>query len=181
MLRRSLAIIVLSLLTGCLASRAPAPPATAPAEGQAAFAAIERTIAQLDADPSTDWTRVNITALHDHLVDMDALMLRANVTQEIVPDGLAMTITSTDATVGAIQRMVPEHQRMGLTDVPAWRSSVEPLPNGSRLVVTSSLPNEVARIRGLGFYGIMATGAHHDAHHLLLARGDLSMAHDMGR
>jgi hypothetical protein len=38
-------------------------------------------------------------------------------------------------------------------------------------VVTTTKPDEVAKIRGLGYIGILATGAHHQAHHWAMARG----------
>src|SRR5665213_2414926 len=39
--------------------------------GQSAFAAIQEIVAILEADPKTDWSRVNIEALRQHLIDMD--------------------------------------------------------------------------------------------------------------
>jgi hypothetical protein len=39
--------------------------------GQSAFAAIQEIVAMLEADPKTDWSRVNIEALRQHLIDMD--------------------------------------------------------------------------------------------------------------
>ncbi len=47
--------------------------------GQSAFAAIQEIVAILEADPETDWSRVNIEALRNHLADMDNVTLRADV------------------------------------------------------------------------------------------------------
>jgi hypothetical protein len=44
-----------------------APQPTEP--GQGAFAAIAEIIALLEADPNTDWSKVDITALREHLVE----------------------------------------------------------------------------------------------------------------
>ena len=40
--------------------------------GQAAFAALAEIVAILNADPKTDWTKVNLSDLRDHLIDMNA-------------------------------------------------------------------------------------------------------------
>ena len=40
------------------------------------------------------------------------------------------------------------------------------------MTVTAADANQVQRIRGLGFIGIMVSGAHHQAHHLAMARGE---------
>lgn len=86
---------LLTLLTaGLLATAAPAqnthnhaammaqPSGTPTEPGQGAFAAIAEIVAILTADPATDWTRVDIAALRQHLVDMDTLVTFAEVTQE---------------------------------------------------------------------------------------------------
>jgi hypothetical protein len=49
-------------------------PASTPKEaGQSAFAATAEIVALLSNDPQTDWSKVNIAALRQHLVDMNAL------------------------------------------------------------------------------------------------------------
>jgi hypothetical protein len=49
--------------------------------------------------------------------------------------------------------------------------------NGALLTVTARDPKETQHIRGLGFIGILASGAHHQAHHLAIARGETVHAH----
>ena len=51
--------------------------------GQAAFAAIQEIVSVLLADPQTDWDKVNIEALRQHLIDMDNVTLRAKVAAEM--------------------------------------------------------------------------------------------------
>ena len=46
--------------------------------GQAAFGAIEEIVQKLEADPATDWSKVNIGALREHLIDMNEVTLRAD-------------------------------------------------------------------------------------------------------
>jgi hypothetical protein len=38
--------------------------------------------------------------------------------------------------------------------------------------VTSADPKERAHIRGLGFIGLLASGPHHQPHHLAMAKGE---------
>lgn len=142
-----------------------------PAEaGQGAFAAIAEIVAMLEADPETDWSTVNVSALRDHLVDMNALTLEATVSAETLADGLVMTVTGEGRTREAIQRMVPAHAGE-LDKMVDWSASAETVAEGAKLTVTSPDPAVQAKIRGLGFFGLMASGSHHQPHHLAMARG----------
>src|SRR5579859_2920628 len=47
--------------------------------GQGAFAAIQEIVEILEADPHTDWSKVDINALQQHLIDMDNVTLHARV------------------------------------------------------------------------------------------------------
>jgi hypothetical protein len=54
------------------------------------------------------------------------------------------------------------------------------IPGGLRLTVVARDPADaktVARIRGLGFIGLLVQGAHHQPHHLSMARGEGLGAH----
>jgi hypothetical protein len=147
--------------------------------GQAAFGAIGEIIRLLDADPLTDWTKANIEGLRAHLVDMDDVIMRSSVTQRSIPGGLQMDITGAGKIVGAIQRMAMSHAR-SLDQSPDYAAAATELPNGARLVITardSANTARAARIRGLGFAGLMAEGDHHMRHHLALARGDTAPHH----
>lgn len=65
-----------------------------PAEtGEAAFAALSEIVNRLDSDPATDWEKVSIRTLRDHLVDMHRLMLDAEVDERPVPGGFTTRIT----------------------------------------------------------------------------------------
>ena len=52
----------------------------------------------------------------------------------------------------------------------ATRKRRGPLP--LILTVTAKDARQTAKIRGLGFSGVMATGSHHQMHHLAIARGE---------
>ena len=139
--------------------------------GQDAFGAIHEIVRMLEADPKTDWSKVDLEALRQHLVDMNDVTLKANAVARPVGGGLEIAITGEGRTVAAIQRMVPAHAReLDQTHPNGWSAKIEPLPDGVRLTVTATNPTEVAHIRGLGFIGILVSGVHHQPHHLAMAK-----------
>jgi len=147
--------------------------------GQAAFGAISEIVAILKADASTDWSKVNFEALRQHLIDMDEVTMRAAVTQHPVPGGFEADVTGAAKTAGAIRRMLGSHTKM-LSQGAIYRASATDIPGGARLRVVAADPRDaavVARIRGLGFAGIITEGDHHVRHHLAIARGDAA-AHE---
>jgi hypothetical protein len=147
--------------------------------GQAAFAAITEIVQILEADPATDWAKVDLEALRQHLMDMDDLTLRAVVQASPTAGGLVMTVTGEGRVREAIRRMLPAHAPM-LERAGPWRAAVTPVEGGVRFSVTARDPADaatLARIRGLGFIGLMVQGAHHAEHHLLIARGAGAAAH----
>jgi hypothetical protein len=154
---------------------AQAPAARTPSSsGQAAFATISEVVRILEADPTTDWSRTNFEALRQHLIDMDDVTMHALAQQRNVPAGVELDVSGTGRTVGAIKRMLTQHAAM-LDGDPSYRASSSELSNGVKLTVTARNPadaNTIARIRGLGFAGLITEGNHHAAHHLALARGD---------
>ena len=147
---------------------------TVPGEpGQSAFAAIAEIVALLEADSTTDWSRVNIEALRLHLADMDDVVLRSAVRVNALPRGAEFIITGDGRVRDAIRRMVAAHARE-LDAQPALRASATPAGDGMRLVVEARDAKDGAtarRIRALGFAGLLTVGAHHPRHHLELARG----------
>jgi hypothetical protein len=147
--------------------------------GQDAFGAITEIVRVLDADPATDWTRVDLERLRQHLIDMNEVVLRSAVKQAPVPGGLAMEITGTGRTEQAIRAMVVPHAAE-LDRMPSFAAKTEPIAGGVRLTVLAKKPDDpkvVARIRGLGFAGLITEGAHHQAHHLAMAKGEALAGH----
>ena len=93
---RAVMVIVLGVaLTGVVLAHvvfAQNPAASGPAPtmpGQDTFGAIAEIVGILEADPATDWTKVDIERLRQHLIDMNEVILRAAVSQTSVPGGLA--------------------------------------------------------------------------------------------
>lgn len=150
-----------------------------PPAGQAAFAAIADVVRQLEADPNTDWSRVNIEKLRQHLIDMDEVVMRSRVGAVSVTGGARFTVRGAPRTAAAIQRMLQGHTSMLKSEsglVAAYKS----LPDGAVLTVTAATAQDartIARIRGLGFAGLLTVGEHHAAHHLALARGGAMSGH----
>jgi hypothetical protein len=147
---------------------ADASPLTEP--GQGAFAALSEVVAQLEADPTTDWGSVDLGALRDHLIDMDRLVRDADVTSVAVPGGLRMRVTGDAATLATARRMVPAHAAELARDA-RWTAASEEEGEAVVLQVTSDDPATGARIRALGFFGLMASQDHHRAHHWQIATG----------
>jgi hypothetical protein len=170
----------LKLITACALFAAPslAHSQTPTQPGQAAYGAIAEVVRLLEADPNTDWKKVNIEALRQHLIDMDEVTLNSNATERNIPGGLEMNVTGSGRTVSAIRTLLASHAAaLEMGDV--YRASTTEIPDGAKLVVTARDPNDsstVARIRGLGFAGLFTEGNHHARHHMALARGE-SMSH----
>ena len=147
--------------------------------GQDAFGAIAEIVRLLDADPGTDWSKVDLERLRQHLIDMNEVVLRSEVKQSPVPGGIVMDVTGSGRTRQAIRAMVVPHAAE-LSAMPGLAAKAEPITGGVRLTVTSTTPDDaraVARLRGLGFAGLLALGAHHGPHHLAMARGEAIAGH----
>jgi len=138
--------------------------------GQETFGAIQEIVRILEADPTTDWSKVNIGALREHLIDMDEVTMRARASERPLDNGIEITVTGEGRTLGAIKRMVPAHARV--LAALGWSASTQDLPNGVKLVVIASDPRQVVKLRSLGFIGIMVQGAHHQPHHLMMAKDE---------
>lgn len=144
--------------------------------GQDAFAAIQEIVAILETDPRTDWSKVDLEGLRQHLIDMNEVTLRADASPKRIEGGLEIAVTGSGRTVAAIQRMVPAWAET-MTGHLGWSTKVAELPNGETLMVTAANPKETRHIRGLGFIGLLVSGSHHQMHHLMMAKGEFSHTH----
>jgi hypothetical protein len=138
--------------------------------GQDAFGAIQEIVGILEADANTDWSKVDIAALREHLIDMNDVTLKAIAGERKLDNGLEIAVTGEGRTLDAIKRMVPAHAReLAKT---GWSAATDSLANGIKLTVTSTDPQQAIKIKGLGFMGIMVQGGHHQLHHLAMAKGE---------
>jgi len=144
--------------------------------GQDAFGAVQEIVRILEADPNTDWSKIDLESLRQHLIDMSEVTLNADAVATPIDGGLELAVTGADRTLAAIQRMVPAHARE-LNQINGWNAKTELLPNGVLLTVTSGDVKEIAHIRGLGFIGLLVSGSHHQPHHLAMAKGEFAHAH----
>lgn len=139
--------------------------------GQDAFGAIQEIVQALQSDPKTDWSKVNIEALRQHLIDMNEVTLHAAATPRAFDNGIEFTVTGEGRTLEAIKRMVPAHVKE-LHEI-GWNAKTDELPNGVKLTVMASDAQPLTKLKALGFVGIMVQGGHHQPHHLMMAKGQL--------
>ena len=137
--------------------------------GQAAFGAIQEIVEMLEADPATDWSKVDIDALRQHLVDMDNVTLHAEVKSEPVAGGVRFIVSGIGPVRDSIQRMVSAHAK-AMNSVDNWSFAASNTATGADLTVIVP-PRDAGKLHGLGFFGVLAHGMHHQAHHLMIARG----------
>lgn len=146
--------------------------ASAPA-GQDAFATIATVVAQLEADSTTDWTKVDIAALRRHLQAMNDVTLYASARQTDISGGARMDVTGEGRTAESIRQMLGAHAHE-LDALRVYKATVEDIPGGVRFTVRAADPDDertVAKIRALGFAGLLTLGAHHAEHHVMIAKG----------
>jgi hypothetical protein len=99
--------------------------------------------------------------------------IQSRVTATPLPGGAEFVVRATGPAVAAIKRMTTAHVQMLAADQGPRVVRTE-LPDGVRLVVTAPNATDsraVARIRALGFIGLMTSGDHHQLHHVMMARG----------
>ena len=138
--------------------------------GQAQFASIAEIVAVLRNDPATDWESVDIQALRDHLVDMDNVTTRSMVTVEEQGNNVVYTIIGDADVAASIQNMVIAHSPM-LAAETGWSVAAGRFPNGAKMTIVATDNAERMQLLGLGFYGVMTIGAHHQRHHMMIAKG----------
>ena len=126
--------------------------------GQDAFGTIQEIVQILQSDPKTDWSKVNIDALRQHLIDMNEVTLHAAAAQRMIDNGIEITVTGEGRTLEAIKRMVPAHVNE-LHEI-GWSAKSEDLPNGVKLTVLASEAQPLTKLKALGFMGIMVQGGH---------------------
>jgi len=151
--------------------------------GQYAFATLAEIVSLLEADPDTNWSKVDIESLRQHLIDMDRVTLSSIVVSSPIDKGMRFTVTGNESsTVASIQRMTQAHAAAqsatthhGVAENNAsstWHYAVQLIDDGAEMRVTTDDEDEMQRIRALGFIGIMVSGMHHQAHHWSMAKGE---------
>ena len=140
--------------------------------GNDIFGTIQEVIQKLESDPGTDWSKVNLEALRQHLLDMKAFTEEVEVvSQTPVDNGVVIQANPQTKRAGeALERLFKMHPGM-LKQEKGWDMKSQPNAGGYLITVTTPEASEVDKIQALGYIGILATGAHHQAHHWMIATG----------
>jgi len=141
--------------------------------GNDIFGTIQETVSALEADSATHWEKVNLEALRRHLLDMKAFTEEVDVeNKEPIGRGVKFRVhPQTKRARGALKRLFAMHPAM-LKKEKGWDMQAQLQNNGDWAVTcTSSDTADAAKIRGLGYIGLIAEGAHHQLHHWMIATG----------
>jgi len=136
------------------------------------FATLQEVITALEANPNTNWEKVNIEALRLHLVEMQDMTINVDVKQQHIDNGFQAVVTpTTNRAVKSLTRVLSGHP-MQMKAETGWDMQVQNNDGVFTLTVTTDNAKDIAKIRGLGYIGVMAYGNHHQPHHWAIASGD---------
>lgn len=144
--------------------------------GNDVFGTIQEVVKQLEADPNTDWSKVDLEALRQHLLDMKAFTEEVQVvSKEPIENGVKIHVQpQSERAVGALQRLFSMHPAM-LKSEKGWDMTAK--QSGRQWIITCTTQEkaEVEEIRALGYIGLLTEGAHHQMHHWMIATGSMHM------
>ncbi|GEM_PF-1427274 len=140
--------------------------------GNDLFGTIQEVIRQLEAEPGTDWSRVNLEVLRSHLRDMFEFSHNVDVlSEQPIDQGVRVVVTPlTQRTQAALDRVLAAHPRI-LKNETGWDMRVNKSATHYEIITTTSQNNQIDKIRGLGYIGLMTYGMHHQPHHWAMATG----------
>ena len=141
--------------------------------GNDAFGTVQEVVKRLQDDPNTDWSKVDLEALRQHLVDMDNFTKQVSVlSRQRLKSGAELVVRpDSDRARASLQRALAAHPAM-MQQETGWSMKVATEGRNFRLTITSPKQADAERIYGLGYIGIMALGDHHQRHHWLMAKGE---------
>lgn len=140
--------------------------------GNDVFGTLQEAITALSNDSTTDWRQVDVEKLRQHLLDMGDMTINVEiVSRQDNPAGLEVVIAPTTARAKqALQRVLSAHPKQ-LEQETGWDMQVTRQNDQYRLAVTTKNTQEIDKIRGLGYIGLMASGTHHQTHHWAMVKG----------
>ncbi|SMN02217.1 hypothetical protein SPONN_618 [uncultured Candidatus Thioglobus sp.] len=146
--------------------------------GNDIFGTIQEVITNLNANLNTDWDKVNIEALKEHLLDMRDMTVNVEViNQNKLKNGSEILIRPTNKrSIQAMKRVLSAHPAQ-LKKETNWQMQVQKQGDKYLLITTTDKPTEVSKIIGLGYIGLMAHGSHHQPHHWSMATGNNPHSH----
>jgi polyhydroxyalkanoate synthesis regulator phasin len=134
--------------------------------GNDIFSTIQEVIDKLNNDPDTDWGKVDIEALRQHLLDMNDMAMNVEVVnQKPLKNGLEVTVLPiterAEKTLAKVFNVHPIH----LKRETGW--SMQVVRNNKQFIITTTTedPKQVKKIIALSYIGLMAYGKHHQPHH----------------
>ena len=142
--------------------------------GQSAFAAIAEIVAKLESNPNTNWNVIDIKGLREHLRDMNKVIIDAVTVAKEIDGGMQFTVTGGVDVKSSIRRMTLAHTTF-MNNVNGWEYKAKKVDGGAVVTVLVP-PQDQAKIKALGFFGMIASGSHHQLHHWMMASG--KNAHD---
>lgn len=146
--------------------------------GNDIFGTIQEVITNLNANTDTDWDKVNIEALKQHLLDMRDMTINVEViSQKRLKNGSEILIKpSNKRSIQAMKKVLSAHPEQ-LKKETNWQMRVQKQGDKYLLTTTTNKPIEVSKIVGLGYIGLMAYGNHHQPHHWSMATGNNPHSH----
>ena len=136
------------------------------------FATLQEVIDALESNTRTNWEKVNIEALRLHLVEMQDMTINVDVKQQHIDNGFQAVVSPTTSNaVKSLTRVLSGHPAQMKAET-GWDMQVQINNSVFTLTVTTDNAKDVAKIRGLGYIGVMAYGNHHQPHHWAMASGD---------
>lgn len=144
--------------------------------GNDVFGAIQQVIKQLEQNPNTDWSQVDLEALRQHLLDMKAFTEEVEVlSQTPIDQGIEIHVKpQSEQAVKALTNVLSKHPSMLKSEM-GWNMSAIQKDDQWVITCTTEKASEVDKIRGLGYIGLLAAGAHHQLHHWMIATNHMGM------
>lgn len=146
-------------------------PNTLPGHSGDALGEVQRTVGLLLADPATDWSEIRLSRLRQRLADLNEITMNARVEEREAPGGLDVSVGGDEGTLESLRRIVPEHVRR-MDGFRGWEVNLED-DAGETLGISIRADDaaEVEVVRGLGFFGFLASGVHRPQNNLAVVRG----------
>src|SRR5690625_2345947 len=118
--------------------------------GSDVFDAMQEVIEHLKSDPDTDWSKVDLEGLRQHLIDMKAFTEEVEVLeQNPIDSGVKILVKpETDRAAKALQHMLSMHPKMMKVER-NWDMKAQQKKDVWEIACTTSNPDEVDLLRGL--------------------------------
>jgi len=144
--------------------------------GNDVFGTIQEVVQKLEADPKTDWSKVDLEALRQHLLDMKAFTEEVEViSNKPIENGIEIQVRpETDRSAGALKRLFSMHPAM-LKMEKGWDMKAKQTGDQWTITCTTKVNSEIEEIRALGYIGLLVEGTHHQLHHWMIATGMMKM------